>query len=95
MPEHAFTDIRDIAPKAWDAICELAGGEDRVSEKSKMWSHGFIVNLGTVEGEGKVIGPKELDNWHVDGDFFGACRGLTGSGEYVADGDDSTLSGFP
>ena len=73
MPEHAFTDIRDVAPKAWDAICELAGGEDRVSKKSKMWSHGFIVNLGTVEGEGKVIGPKELDNWHVDGDFFGAC----------------------
>ena len=31
-----------------------------------------IVNLGADhwEGDDKVIHPKDLDNWHVDGDFF-------------------------
>ncbi|OCT48955.1 hypothetical protein CLCR_11328 [Cladophialophora carrionii] len=28
-------DVPDFAPKAWDAICDLVGGEDRVTEMSK------------------------------------------------------------
>ena len=77
MPEHKRTRVKDIAPKAWDAICEAAGGEDRVTEyPSASWSDGFIVNLGTPEGTGKQLHPKELENWHVDGDFFSAsCQG--------------------
>ncbi|ETI26175.1 hypothetical protein G647_02952 [Cladophialophora carrionii CBS 160.54] len=70
MPEHRRLQVPDFAPKAWDAICDLVGGEDRVTEMSKTWSDSFIVNLGTPEGEGKEYGPKELDGWHVDGDFF-------------------------
>lgn len=30
----------------------------------------FIVNLGSEDGEGKIVPPKELNGWHVDGDFF-------------------------
>lgn len=30
----------------------------------------FIINLGSKEGEGKVVPPKELKGWHCDGDFF-------------------------
>jgi len=29
MPAHCFIDSRKFAPKAWGAICELVGGEER------------------------------------------------------------------
>lgn len=61
---------REIAPIAWAAICELCGGEDRISKGGDKWTDGFIVNLGSDETEGKTTPPKELEGWHVDGDFF-------------------------
>ncbi|KAL2811931.1 hypothetical protein BJX63DRAFT_443775 [Aspergillus granulosus] len=70
MPRHREESVRTFAPKAWAAICELCGGEDRVSEQSSAWGDGLIVNLGTPEWENRWPDPKELDNWHVDGDFF-------------------------
>ncbi|KAK0623017.1 hypothetical protein B0T14DRAFT_515053 [Immersiella caudata] len=70
MPFHHEFDASDFAPRAWAAICELCGGEDRISPASKVWKDSLIVNLGTVEGEGKPMAPKDLDGWHVDGDFF-------------------------
>lgn len=50
----------------------MLGGEDRIDEKCSTWSDSFIVNLGTaeLESETATISPKDLDNWHVDGDFF-------------------------
>ena len=70
MPSHFNFDASEFAPRAWAAICELCGGEDRISPESKYWKDSLIVNLGTAEGEGKPVPPKELDGWHVDGDFF-------------------------
>ncbi|KAK4943958.1 hypothetical protein LTR10_016478 [Elasticomyces elasticus] len=70
MPGHRQISVPSFAPKAWDAICDLVGGEECVTPESKMWNDSFIVNLGTPEYEGKETGPKELDGWHVDGDFF-------------------------
>ena len=58
-------------PQAWAAITELCGGEDRVNVEASTWGDSFIVNLGTPALEGAP--PRqalELDNWHVDGDFF-------------------------
>lgn len=75
MPQHQLVPVADIAPKAWDAVCEICGGEERITEKSKWWADSFIVNLGSPESEGTQIPPKELDNWHVDGDFFGERNG--------------------
>jgi hypothetical protein len=72
MPQHGRISVREVAPTAWAAICELCGGEDRIADGGDLWSDGFIVNLGAPEYEGKRWGPKELDNWHVDGDFFSA-----------------------
>ncbi|KAK7059829.1 hypothetical protein R3P38DRAFT_2838095 [Favolaschia claudopus] len=68
MPSHTTISVAEFAPKAWSAICEVLGGEDRVADESRVWKDSFIVNLGT-EGQGEVP-PRELDNWHVDGDFF-------------------------
>ncbi|EIN12925.1 hypothetical protein PUNSTDRAFT_131157 [Punctularia strigosozonata HHB-11173 SS5] len=71
MPDTKRIKVADFAPKAWAAICDLLGGEDRIDEKSATWSNGFIVNLGLHELVGREpLLPKELDNWHVDGDFF-------------------------
>ncbi|KAL4737660.1 hypothetical protein BDV11DRAFT_171741 [Aspergillus similis] len=71
MPHHREEAVRTFAPKAWAAICELCGGEDRISEEFGSWRDSLIVNLGLPEYEGmKNPDPRELDNWHVDGDFF-------------------------
>lgn len=70
MPHHRSEPARTFAPKAWAAICELCGGEDRISEDFADWRDSLIVNLGTQEWEGRSPDPKDLDNWHVDGDFF-------------------------
>jgi hypothetical protein len=70
MPYHRTEPVQTFAPKAWLAICELLGGEDRVAEHSAVWNDGLIVNLGTDEWEGKWPDPRDLQNWHVDGDFF-------------------------
>jgi hypothetical protein len=70
MPQHRKIEVKYFAPKAWNAIVELCGGEDRITESSNKWADSFIVNLGSPETAGSELHPKELDNWHVDGDFF-------------------------
>ncbi|RWA12155.1 hypothetical protein EKO27_g2961 [Xylaria grammica] len=70
MPSHRTFDVSIFAPKAWSAICELCGGEERVAPECKDWRDSLIVNLGTAEGEGKPKAPRDLPGWHVDGDFF-------------------------
>ncbi|GLB36443.1 hypothetical protein LshimejAT787_0307310 [Lyophyllum shimeji] len=72
MPSHKRERVADFAPKAWEAIQDLLGGEDRIDEKCSTWGDSFIVNLGIDELESmdKPIEPQDLDNWHVDGDFF-------------------------
>ena len=70
MPRHATFPANEFAPKAWSAICDLLGGEDRIAQHNRTWNDGFIVNLGSPEGEGKDIGGRDLPGWHVDGDFF-------------------------
>lgn len=69
MPKLNVAPAKQLAPTAWAAICELCGGEDRIA-KGEMWTDSFIVNLGSPETDGKKVTPKELDLWHVDGDFF-------------------------
>ncbi|KAI6091892.1 hypothetical protein F4821DRAFT_225812 [Hypoxylon rubiginosum] len=70
MPSHRSFDCATFAPAAWQAMCELCGGEDRVNPECRYWRDSLIVNLGTAEGEGKPTPPQELAGWHVDGDFF-------------------------
>lgn len=70
MPAHNSIDVREFSPKAWGAICELTGGEERLDPSSRKWSDAFIVNLGSEASKDKIVGPRDLDNWHVDGDFF-------------------------
>ena len=50
---------------------ELLGGEDRIDADASAWGDSFIVNLGSPSLTTQpAVPPAELDNWHVDGDFF-------------------------
>ncbi|KAH6713948.1 hypothetical protein BKA61DRAFT_643748 [Leptodontidium sp. MPI-SDFR-AT-0119] len=73
MSWHRHIAVSEFAPKAWAAMCELLGGEERISDSPEFrgWSDGFIVNLGK-EGYSPddELDLRALDNWHNDGDFF-------------------------
>jgi hypothetical protein len=49
MPYHHHAHVPEFSPKAWSAMCQLLGGEDRISPHMSGWSDGFIVNLGRKE----------------------------------------------
>jgi hypothetical protein len=68
MPSHRDIDIRQFAPRAWGAVCDLVGGAQRVHPYQ--WNDGFIVNLS--EGAEKPWQPASPASrgWHKDGDFF-------------------------
>lgn len=53
-------------------MTELLGGEVRIAEDSGWWGDSFIVNLGSEEltPQTESLHPRDLDNWHVDGNFF-------------------------
>lgn len=72
MPHWKEFQVEDFAPRAWGGICSLLGGSSKIDATSSVstWKDGFIVNLGTPEKHHKLVKPQELDNWHVDGDFF-------------------------
>jgi hypothetical protein len=69
MPTIELFDIKDVAPLAWQAACELVGGEERVRQPYH-WSDAFIVNFH--EGiDQPWQGPSaQSKGWHKDGDFF-------------------------
>ncbi|KAI0366675.1 hypothetical protein BV20DRAFT_637988 [Pilatotrama ljubarskyi] len=72
MPVHRREPVATFAPRVWEIMKELLGGEERIDEASSTWGDSFIVNLGTpaLAAQRTPVPPQELDNWHVDGDFF-------------------------
>ncbi|KAL3485514.1 hypothetical protein BJX62DRAFT_242870 [Aspergillus germanicus] len=71
MPGHTVVSVSDFAPKAWEAICELVGGEDRVADWCKGWRDSWNINLGKPEYKPEdLLDVRTLDNWHNDGDWF-------------------------
>ncbi|WP_020575607.1 hypothetical protein [Actinopolymorpha alba] len=69
MPTHRHLDVKDFAPKAWGAVCDLLGGEDRVKQPYT-WGDGFIVNLWEGTERPWTPASPEAPGWHKDGDFF-------------------------
>jgi len=72
LPDWRDLPVSVISPKAWGAICDLLGGEDRVDIPDSIWRDAIIPNLGEDANEGAEnwIPPRQLANWHCDGDFF-------------------------
>lgn len=69
MPTHHTFDVKTFAPKAWQAACELVGGEDRVKQPYN-WGDGFIVNLYEGADRPWEDASSRAPGWHKDGDFF-------------------------
>ena len=70
LPSMNRIPVREIAPGAWEAICDLLGGEDRLADPRTSWGDGFIINFSY--GADEVWEPPETqrEGWHKDGDFF-------------------------
>jgi len=61
--------VSEFAPRVYDAMCDLSGGEERLGQPCK-WSDGFIVNLGIRADEPWQPAGPDTPGWHKDGDFF-------------------------
>jgi hypothetical protein len=64
-----YVEVKEFAPRAYDAICDLVGGEDRLGLPCR-WSDHFIVNLGIRADEPWEPAGPQTPGWHKDGDFF-------------------------
>lgn len=64
-----YVEVKDFAPRVYDAICDLVGGEERLSGPCR-WSDHFIVNVGVRADEPWQPAGPETPGWHKDGDFF-------------------------
>ncbi len=61
----------DIAPRAWNAICDLMGGEERIQNAQNFsLGDGFIINFNIGDGEPWQPPSPNMSGWHKDGDFF-------------------------
>ncbi len=71
-PETARVPAESIAPRAWQAACELIGGAGRALPCT--WGDGYIINFGREshvwQPPSPVIHGEEWQLWHKDGDFF-------------------------
>ena len=76
--------IKDVSPKAWGALMDVIGGEDRVQDQvlylpqsghftfinSFNWSDAFIVNFRRGADEPWQEPGPQLKGWHKDGSYF-------------------------
>ncbi len=70
LPSMNRVPVREIAPRAWDAICDLLGGENRLADATSSWGDGFIINFNAGADEAWQPPGKLRQGWHKDGDFF-------------------------
>ncbi len=83
MNRETVAPVKAISQKAWSAICDIAGGEERIDRQtmgiesqhfttinSFEWSDAFIVNLRRGADQ-PWIPPSPLSGgWHKDGSYF-------------------------
>ena len=62
--------IPEASPLAWDAICELLGGEDRIDERTRFFANGFNLNFNRGADEPWQGPGPDRPGWHKDGWFF-------------------------
>lgn len=84
MDHHNEVPIRDISPKAWAALLDVVGGEDRLQDQilylpqsghftyinSFNWSDSFIVNFHRGADEPWQAPGRHSKGWHKDGSYF-------------------------
>jgi len=63
-----FEFLHDIAPRAWKAVTQLLGGEERVYVREVRDDFNF--NTRTVAEEDWLPPDRQTTGWHIDGDYF-------------------------
>jgi hypothetical protein len=61
--------VREFAPRVFEAMCELLGGEDRIAGDPS-WSDHFIANFSERADQPWLPAGPNTPGWHKDGDFF-------------------------
>jgi hypothetical protein len=69
MPAKEMVPVREFSPRAYAAISELCGGEERLTGDLS-WGNGFIANYGFGRDKAWVAPGPAAEGWHIDGDFF-------------------------
>ncbi|KDR66402.1 hypothetical protein GALMADRAFT_106528 [Galerina marginata CBS 339.88] len=71
LPRHREIPVEELAPGAWEAMCEIVGGEDKIDPVRERY-HGdqFIINFGSDYWETATPPPQELRGWHHDNDWY-------------------------
>jgi hypothetical protein len=75
--------VRELAPKAWAAILDVVGGEERLEKEvmqieskhfstinSSIWSDAFIVNFHKGADQPWQPPSPQVGGWHKDGSYF-------------------------
>jgi len=75
--------VKEIAPRAWAAMCDVVGGEDRIEDRileiesrhfttinSFEWCDAFIVNFPCGTKDSWAPPSSTSRGWHKDGSFF-------------------------
>lgn len=71
LPGHTVVSLEDFSPKAYGAIADILGGEERLAEWSRLWHDGFVVNFGHLDYKPTdTIDFRHLNGWHTDGNWF-------------------------
>ncbi|SVC62737.1 uncharacterized protein METZ01_LOCUS315591, partial [marine metagenome] len=70
MPSMNSVSIQSVSPYTYDAICDLLGGQDRLSNPNLHWRDGFIINFSVGADREWQPPSSSVDGWHKDGDFF-------------------------
>ena len=83
MDHHNKMPVKELAPKAWGALCDVVGGEERIdgtiryieskhftSIEPLNWSDSFVVNFQMGADQPWYPPSAEHKGWHKDGSFF-------------------------
>ena len=68
FPSRPFP-IREFAPKLWKAICEVVGGQERMTS-SDCGMGQFVINFWRGRDEPWEEPSPRVKGWHKDGNFF-------------------------
>lgn len=73
LPFHRQVRLEEFAPKAFNKITDIIGGEDNWDPERERWvGDNFIINFGSEPRSKETTEPppKEKKGWHCDNDWF-------------------------
>ena len=70
MPSMNSVSIQSVSPYTYDVICDLLGGQDRLSNPNLHWRDGFIIKFSVGFDEEWQPQSSNVEGWQKDVDFF-------------------------